>query len=277
MNAAFSDLIPAKFSLLFIYLKLVGFLKHIITKILRSGEIMLQINHLDESHWDISVMWFKISPSLGKFPAQVVWWRFLFNSFQTEVDIVEDIEEYQTWPGWLIIVFRSLIMIWFLYELRTTMLYEHNTQKLNFLLHFGASSLVWFIYLPMLALIALHVSALWRFKLLLGELIGFNFLKETKLLISFLSGITYSADCFAYCVMAHLLWPTRSEQYFLLKGPSSAELEELDEFNEAPHIVNNSYTSMSSINSYDICKYDDAQKTKLITNMNTWIIFERDR
>lgn len=88
--------------------------------------------------------------------------------FQTEVDIIEDIDEYQTWPGWLIIVFRSLIMIWFLYELRTTMLYEHNTQKLNFLLHFGASSLVWFIYLPILALIALHVSALWRFKLLLG-------------------------------------------------------------------------------------------------------------
>ncbi|XP_028134814.1 transmembrane protein 145 [Diabrotica virgifera virgifera] len=168
----------------------------------------------------------------------------------TEVDIIEDIDEYQTWPGWLIIVFRSLIMIWFLYELRTTMLYEHNTQKLNFLLHFGASSLVWFIYLPILALIALHVSALWRFKLLLG--------------------ITYSADCFAYCVMAHLLWPTRSEQYFLLKGPSSADLEELDEFNEAPHIVNNSYTSMSSINSYEICKYDanDTQKTKLI-NVNT--------
>ncbi|CAG9816131.1 unnamed protein product [Phaedon cochleariae] len=162
----------------------------------------------------------------------------------TEVDIIEDIDEYQTWPGWLIIVFRTLIMIWFLYELRTTMLYEHNTQKLNFLLHFAASSLVWFIYLPILALIALHVSALWRFKFLLG--------------------ITYSADCFAYCVMAHLLWPTRSEQYFLLKGPSSADLEELDEFNEAPHIVNNSYTSMSSINSFEICKYDDPQKTKLI-------------
>lgn len=89
--------------------------------------------------------------------------------FQTEVDIIEDIDEYQTWPGWLIIVFRSLIMLWFLYELRTTMLYEHNTQKLNFLLHFGASSLVWFIYLPILALIALHVSALWRYKLLLGK------------------------------------------------------------------------------------------------------------
>ncbi|XP_046746586.1 transmembrane protein 145 [Diprion similis] len=136
----------------------------------------------------------------------------------TEVDIIEDIDEYQTWPGWFILLFRSAIMVWFLYELRNTMTYEHNTQKLNFLLHFGASSLVWFIYLPIIALIALQVSALWRFKLLLG--------------------ITYSADCFAYCVMAHLLWPTRSEQYFLLaQGADNGD--ELDEFNEAPHVLNN--------------------------------------
>lgn len=60
-------------------------------------------------------------------------------------------------------------MLWFLFELRVTMLYEHNSQKLNFLLHFGASSLVWFIYLPIIALIALQVSALWRFKLLVGK------------------------------------------------------------------------------------------------------------
>lgn len=53
-----------------------------------------------------------------------------------------------------------------------------------------------------------------------------------------LSGITYSADCFAYCVMAHLLWPTRSEQYFLLaQGADNGD--ELDEFNEAPHVLNN--------------------------------------
>lgn len=45
-------------------------------------------------------------------------------------------------------------------------------------------------------------------------------------------------DCFAYCVMAHLLWPTRSEQYFLLaQGADNAD--ELDEFNEAPHVLNN--------------------------------------
>lgn len=34
--------------------------------------------------------------------------------FQTEVDVIEDIDEYQTWPGWLILVLRNIIMVWFL-------------------------------------------------------------------------------------------------------------------------------------------------------------------
>lgn len=90
-------------------------------------------------------------------------------SFQTEVDIIEDIDEYQTWPGWLILALRVTIMMWFVLELRNTMMYEHNMAKLNFLLHFGASSLVWFVYLPVIALIALQISPLWRFKFILGE------------------------------------------------------------------------------------------------------------
>lgn len=61
-------------------------------------------------------------------------------------------------------------MMWFLWELRNTMKYEHSTRKLDFLLHFGASSLVWFIYLPIVAIVASQVSPLWRYKLLLGEL-----------------------------------------------------------------------------------------------------------
>ncbi|CAH0389026.1 unnamed protein product [Bemisia tabaci] len=136
---------------------------------------------------------------------------------KTEVDIIEDIDEYQTWPGWFILVLRCAIIVWFLMELKTTMLYEHNTAKLQFFLHFGASALVWFIYLPIVAVIALQIPALWRFKLLLG--------------------ITYSADCLAYCIMTHLLWPARSEQYFLLANPIDPG-DELDEFNEAPHIIN---------------------------------------
>ncbi|KAL1124209.1 hypothetical protein AAG570_001979 [Ranatra chinensis] len=145
---------------------------------------------------------------------------------KTEVDIIEDIDEYQTWPGWLILVLRCLIIGWFLLELRNTMRYEHNESKLNFFLHFGASALVWYIYLPIIAIVALQIPPFWRFKLLLG--------------------ITYSADCLAYCVMTHLLWPTRSEQYFLLAHRLDTS-EELDEFNESPHALNSSTTTIDRL------------------------------
>ncbi|ROT84334.1 membrane protein [Penaeus vannamei] len=140
-----------------------------------------------------------------------------------EVDVIEDIDEYQTWPGWLTLALRVLIMIWFLVELRNTMTYEHNSNKLHFFLHFGAASLVWFIYLPVVALIALQVSPLWRYKLLLG--------------------FTYSADLLAHSFMTYMLWPERSEQYLLLAHEADLS-DELDEFNEAPHIINHSDSAL---------------------------------
>ena len=99
------------------------------------------------------------------------------------------------------------------------MAFEHQKSKLEFFLHFGAASLVvlffllfvmfclilpnltpfslqWFIYLPIVALIALQVPVLWRTKLLLG--------------------IVHSANFLAYAVMAHLLWPTRYNVFFVL-------------------------------------------------------------
>lgn len=139
----------------------------------------------------------------------------------TEIDVISDIDEFQTWPGFLVLISRCGIMLWFLFELRTTMKYEHSTKKLDFLLHFGASSLVWFIYLPIIALISMQVSVFWRYKLLLA--------------------VTNSVDCLAYCVMMGLLWPNRSGQYLLLAGPNTGA-DELDEFNEAPHNTREIYT-----------------------------------
>lgn len=81
------------------------------------------------------------------------------------------------------------------------MLHEFDPDRLTFFLHFGAASLVWFIYLPIVAAIALNISALWRAK--------------------FVTGVTYSADTFAYAVMMHLLWPGRNGQYFLLAAKVS--------------------------------------------------------
>lgn len=151
----------------------------------------------------------------------VIWISYLILNFvlyvwnMTEIDVISDIDEFQTWPGFLVLISRSCIMLWFLIELRTTMKYEHSTKKLDFLLHFGASSLVWFIYLPIIALVSIKVSVFWRYKLLLA--------------------VINSVDCLAYCVMMGLLWPTRSGQYLLLASSNLGGIDELDEFNEAPH------------------------------------------
>lgn len=151
----------------------------------------------------------------------LIWISYLILNFvlyvwnMTEIDVVSDIDEFQTWPGFLVLISRSCIMLWFLFELRTTMKYEHSNKKLNFLLHFGASSLVWFIYLPIIALISMKVSVFWRYKLLLA--------------------VINSVDCLGYTVMLSLLWPTRSGQYLLLASSSLGGIDELDEFNEAPH------------------------------------------
>lgn len=64
------------------------------------------------------------------------------------------------------------------------MKYEHSTRKLDFLLHFGASSLVWFIYLPIVAIVAMQVNPLWRYKLLLGMYVLQKRLNKHYLVIS---------------------------------------------------------------------------------------------
>lgn len=135
-----------------------------------------------------------------------------------EVEIIKDKDVYQTWPGWLSLSLRIIIMMWFLCELKWTMQRERNKAKLQFLLHFGASSLVWFIYLPIMAIVAITISTLWRFKLVLGISSSVNFL--------------------AFASMTHLLWPVRHESYVHLSSSTTAASDELEEFTEAPHVVN---------------------------------------
>ena len=53
--------------------------------------------------------------------------------------MIEDIEEYQTVPGLIILCLRIVVMLSFLFCLRDTMLHEFNADKLNFFLHFGKS------------------------------------------------------------------------------------------------------------------------------------------
>lgn len=93
----------------------------------------------------------------------------VFFFLQTELDVVSNIEEWETWPGYITLGFRMVIMFWFLYELRKTSLKEHRLERLQFFQHFGAGFLVWFIYLPILAVITTQVSSLWKRKTTLSK------------------------------------------------------------------------------------------------------------
>uniref|UniRef100_A0A6A7FTT8 Integral membrane protein GPR180 n=1 Tax=Hirondellea gigas TaxID=1518452 RepID=A0A6A7FTT8_9CRUS len=132
------------------------------------------------------------------------------------VPVVENTYKYGKWPGIIDLVLRGLLTVWYLFELRTTMLTLQDTNTLHFLLQFGAASLVWLVYLPVVALIAVQVSPLWRHKLL--------------------QGFRYSADLLAHVFMAYILYPRRSHPYLVLATPQD-NCDELDFLDQAPHIL----------------------------------------
>ncbi|KAJ8309440.1 hypothetical protein KUTeg_014314 [Tegillarca granosa] len=123
----------------------------------------------------------------------------------TEVDVISNIDEWQTWPGYLILGFRLFIMIWFVIELRRTFKMNNHVNRLQFFQQFGAFFLVWFIYLPVLAIISTQFSALWKHKIILS--------------------ISNAGDLLSYCVMIHLLWPSRSVLYLIKSDEVSIPYE----------------------------------------------------
>ena len=95
------------------------------------------------------------------------------NLFQTEIDIITNKDEWNSWPGYVLVSVRMCIMIWFIVELRRTSQRSQHPDRLDFFQQFGAYYLVWFTYLPILVLIATQISFLWRYKTILSKLCTF--------------------------------------------------------------------------------------------------------
>ncbi len=121
--------------------------------------------------------------------------------------MIDDVPEYATLPGALLLLLRVAIIAAFLLALRSTLHKRHNgcqDAHVDFFLHFAAASLVWFSYLPLAAAVAWQISPLWRKKFFLC--------------------VVYSADAIAYAAMTNLLWPGRKDQYYMLAGKVSIPL-----------------------------------------------------
>ncbi|KAG1653967.1 hypothetical protein GQR58_025308 [Nymphon striatum] len=159
---------------------------------------------------------------------------FIYDAY-TEIDIIEDIDEYQTLPGWLNIGFRLIIVGWFLVELRNTMILENDSFKLQFYLHFGAG-IPLILHIPAFCCDYCSTCVYYDSSKVIDRLDLIDVVESLWARCPPNSCITCSADFLAFAITSNLLWPTRSEQYFQLAAIPDAG-DELEEFNEAPHNV----------------------------------------
>lgn len=117
----------------------------------------------------------------------------------------KDTEQFNSTPRRLSLLLRIIIMLYFLLELRTTMILEQEQKKLQFYLHFGALSMVWFVHSLIVYVISLRVEIVWQSKLI--------------------SGFSSAANFLAFAVTTRLLWPKSSRSYLFRKQKRSAPEE----------------------------------------------------
>lgn len=121
-------------------------------------------------------------------------------------------EQFNSTPRRLSLLLRVIIMLYFLLELRTTMILEQEKKKLQFYLHFGALTMVWFVHTVIVYIISLRVDSTWQSKLI--------------------SGFSSAANFLGFAVTTRLLWPknSRSDLFRKTKRTVTEDGCELDNF-----------------------------------------------
>ncbi|KAF2074745.1 hypothetical protein CYY_003933 [Polysphondylium violaceum] len=105
---------------------------------------------------------------------------------------------YDTAPGIILLVARSLTMIWFMWCGYNTYIEENHPAKRQFYKLFGISFVFWFIALPMICIIASAVDPWVRQRTVLGFYVTFN--------------------AVAIAVASFLLSPSRASDYFSISS-----------------------------------------------------------
>ncbi|KAJ5067842.1 hypothetical protein M0811_03032 [Anaeramoeba ignava] len=104
---------------------------------------------------------------------------------------------WETVPGIIILCFRVLIMIWFIFEIIRTFKFEEDPDKKRFYKLFGFIFSVWFLCLPVIVIIASIISATYREK------------TATALILVF--------EMVFYSILIYLMWPSRTDKFFKIR------------------------------------------------------------
>jgi len=107
---------------------------------------------------------------------------------------------YESVPGVIVLVIRTVLVVWFFWCLRDTLRLENLPERREFYKIFGLCYSIWFIMLPIVVFILSFVDPWVRFKIV--------------------RGISVAIDFAGLSALAFLLWPTRAQNYFTIRTTS---------------------------------------------------------
>jgi len=106
---------------------------------------------------------------------------------------------YNSAPGVIILVVRSLAWVYFLYSIRDTLIVENHPTKRKFYKYFSILYSLWFVALPIIVIMSVVISPWYSQKVVVNFYLVMNTL--------------------GLAVLSFLLWPTRSSDYFTITPP----------------------------------------------------------
>jgi len=107
---------------------------------------------------------------------------------------------YESVPGFLVLLLRTILVFWFLWCLRDTLRLENLPERRQFYKIFGMAYSAWFIMLPLAVALCSLFDPWVRFKIV--------------------RGISIAIDFAGFGALVFLLWPTRAQNYFTIRTTS---------------------------------------------------------
>jgi uncharacterized membrane protein YuzA (DUF378 family) len=141
---------------------------------------------------------------LGGMAFMALWYLILFIWVYAGVDPASTVYSYETWPGVIIVILRTIIMLGFIYNIIQTLKGEAMSSKRRFYIIFGIAYSIWFLIIPFATFIAAVVgyeAPWWQDRVVTG-------LKTTL-------------DFFGLLGLVLLMWPNWARSYFMVTQGAS--------------------------------------------------------